>query len=152
MPLAPPSPNLVVWLEADVGVFTDTAGTTPAVNDGDLIVRWSDQSGNGNHVLQATSGNRPVFKTNVLGGKPVLRFLTASAQTLLTLPTAKAGGFSFQRHAPESRVLQWLHERFLLREVRACPALPDFVLRASRQGRWSKWIAWFSRSVTFDLG
>ena len=84
MPLAPPSPNLVVWLKADAGVFTDTGGTTPATNDGDLIALWNDQSGNGNHVLQATSGNRPVFKTNVLGGKPVLRFLTASAQTLVT--------------------------------------------------------------------
>lgn len=53
--------GLVCWLKAGVGLYTD-AGTTAAGHD-DLVYQWSDQSGSGNHALQATSGNRPKWNT-----------------------------------------------------------------------------------------
>lgn len=53
-----------MWLEAD--------GLT-GLNDGDLISTWTDLSGNGNSPTQ-TGAARPVYKTNILAAKPVVRF------------------------------------------------------------------------------
>ncbi|MDH5681012.1 MAG: hypothetical protein OEZ36_05475 [Spirochaetota bacterium] len=53
--------GLTLWLKADAGV-THTAGS---------VTQWADQSGNGNH---ATAGTSPGYITNLLNGKPVIRF------------------------------------------------------------------------------
>jgi hypothetical protein len=66
--------GLVVWLKADAGTFQDAAKTTPATNDGDVIGAWADQSGNGNDVTQATTGNKPTLKLAIKNGRPVIRF------------------------------------------------------------------------------
>lgn len=42
--------------KADVGVYTDTGGTT-AATDGDTVLRWNDQSDNGNDLIY-TAGAR----------------------------------------------------------------------------------------------
>jgi hypothetical protein len=54
------------WYDpSDMGsMFTDTAGTTPVAADGDLVARINDKSGNGYHLLQATSTKRPLFKVS----------------------------------------------------------------------------------------
>lgn len=54
------------WYDpSDLGsMFTDTAGTTPVTADGDLVARINDKSGNGYHLLQATSTKRPLYKTS----------------------------------------------------------------------------------------
>lgn len=44
--------------------------------DGDLVGTFSDQSGNGRHLTQATSGNKPTFKLNAANGKAALLFST----------------------------------------------------------------------------
>jgi hypothetical protein len=44
--------------------WQDVAGTTPATAAGDPVARIDDKSGNGNHLLQATSGNRPILRTS----------------------------------------------------------------------------------------
>lgn len=61
-----------LWLAADEEVYSD-AGTTAAVAE-DPVQQWNDLSGNDRHASQATLAARPLFKTNVLNGKPVLRF------------------------------------------------------------------------------
>lgn len=48
------------------------------VTDGSTVQTWSDSSGAGNDVSQATSGNRPTYKTAIIGGQPVMRFTSAS--------------------------------------------------------------------------
>jgi hypothetical protein len=53
-------------------MWKDTAGTDPVTADGDLVARIDDKSGNGNHLTQATSGNRPTYKTS--GGLHWLEF------------------------------------------------------------------------------
>jgi hypothetical protein len=65
--------NLWAWYKSDSGVWQDTSGTSAATNSTNAA-RWDDQSGNGRHLTQATSGLRPVFNTNVLNGLAALTF------------------------------------------------------------------------------
>lgn len=57
--------NLKLWLKADAitGLLDATA-----------VANWSDVSGNGFNLSQATSGAQPIYKTNQINGMPVLRF------------------------------------------------------------------------------
>jgi hypothetical protein len=57
--------GLKVWLKADA--------ITGKVN-ADPISQWDDSSGTGNHVVQATGGNQPTYRTNVVNSLPVVRF------------------------------------------------------------------------------
>ncbi len=52
-------------------VWQDTAATTPAIAD-DPVGRIDDISGNGNHLLQATAGKRPILRLS--GGKYHIEF------------------------------------------------------------------------------
>ncbi|MES2681386.1 MAG: T9SS type A sorting domain-containing protein [Bacteroidota bacterium] len=60
-----------IWYKADAGVFSN-AGTTLAVS-GSQVQQWNDQSGVGNHAVQATSANRPTYRLNMANGFPALR-------------------------------------------------------------------------------
>ncbi len=57
---------LQLWLKADAGVVSNTAG---------LVSAWQDQSGNANHASQANATNQPslVFPA-ALGGRAAIRF------------------------------------------------------------------------------
>lgn len=69
--------NLTVWLKADAGLFSDSAGTTPAVN-GNKVGRWTDQTGNGFNPSNPGGGGievGPYYFTNALNGLPVVRFV-----------------------------------------------------------------------------
>lgn len=69
-------PGLALWFKADA----------LALADGAAVATWADASGNtGRDATQGTAGNRPVCKTNQLGGKPVVRFSAAASQHL-TVP------------------------------------------------------------------
>ncbi|MFC2150144.1 hypothetical protein ACFLQV_01445 [Calditrichota bacterium] len=68
----PLSLNPLVWLDAEVAVELDAAGT-PA-DSGDAVQYWRDGSLNGNDAAQAVVNNRPVFRTGVHNDKPVLTF------------------------------------------------------------------------------
>ena len=58
-----------VWLKADMGVKTEFFGGNEVVN------KWIDQSGNGNHFEQTTSANKPLYKyENTDNGYPYLEF------------------------------------------------------------------------------
>lgn len=57
--------NLKLWLRAD-----SLSGTT----NGTAIGTWTDASGNGFSVTQATGGAQPLFIPNQINGFPVLRF------------------------------------------------------------------------------
>jgi hypothetical protein len=51
------------------------------LSDGNPVSLWLDSSGNGHNAAQSGSA-RPVFKKNVLNGKPVVRFTTAGLSGL----------------------------------------------------------------------
>jgi hypothetical protein len=57
--------GLQMWLDADqiVGLV-----------DNDPVATWADASGNANDATQGTAANRPIYKTNIVNGKPVVRF------------------------------------------------------------------------------
>jgi hypothetical protein len=60
------------WYVADTDVFSD-AGTTPAT-DGQTVQQWNDQSGNGDHISQATGGDRPAFRATGINHLPGVHF------------------------------------------------------------------------------
>jgi len=70
--------DLLLWLDA-----SSIAG----LSDGDAVGTWSDLSGNGYHATEADAA-RPTYKTNVLNGKPVVRF--DGANNFMQLLTSNA--------------------------------------------------------------
>jgi len=57
--------NLKIWLKAD----------SLSLNNGDPVGTWADSSTNGNNAIQSGSSSvKPTFKTNILCGRPALRF------------------------------------------------------------------------------
>ena len=70
------------------------AGQIAGLNDGDAVggaVPWNDLSGGGKNLAHGTAGFRPTYKTNIVNGKPVVRFLGSSSQRIYasdaTMPT-----------------------------------------------------------------
>ena len=58
-------PGLQLWLDAS---------QITGLNDGDAVATWTDASGNAQHATQSTASKRPLYKTGILNGKPVVRF------------------------------------------------------------------------------
>lgn len=57
--------------------------------DADPVVTWSDLSGNANDGTQATAGKRPIYKTGIVNGKPVVRF--DGTDDFITYPSISLG-------------------------------------------------------------
>lgn len=78
----PPVTGYAMWLAPESSIYSDTAGSTPAVSDGEVRY-WQDLSGNGNHALFTLGGqncNRgPRYGTATLNGKRLLRFGDAAS-------------------------------------------------------------------------
>lgn len=65
MPFAPTDLNgLFLWLKGDA----------LALADNDPVASWTDSGPLAKHATQATGANQPVYKSNVLNGKPGLLF------------------------------------------------------------------------------
>lgn len=73
-------------------LWKDTAGTSPVIADGDAVARVDDKSGNGLNLIQATSANRPLYKTS--GGLHWLDFdgTNDSLETATFTTTLGTGG------------------------------------------------------------
>lgn len=54
-------PHLARWAADTSGLWLDTAGTSAATAAGASLARVDDITGNGHHLVQATSGVRPVL-------------------------------------------------------------------------------------------
>jgi hypothetical protein len=82
-PSGPQSPtdlaNLVRWYKADSLSLAD--GTAV----GNTGTEWTDSTGSGNSLTQATAARRPIFKTNIFGSKPAVQFISAN-QYWLSMP------------------------------------------------------------------
>jgi len=69
-----PQDGMVLWLDAGKGI-TATSG----------VSKWEDQSGSGNHAVQATASYQPTYVEGELNDNPVVRF---------------PGGEKYLRHSP----------------------------------------------------
>jgi hypothetical protein len=104
--------GLLLWLKADAGLYDATSGGSLVTSDGAAVARWEDQSGSGNHATQATSGNRPVLKTAIVNGLPVIRFVSASSQYLTAPDIAgldNAAAFTLFVVAKRTSVSSFVH-------------------------------------------
>lgn len=63
--------GLVAWYRASDADTLFSAGST-AATDGGVVGKWSDKSGNGWDLTQATAGNKPTYLAGLYGG--VLKF------------------------------------------------------------------------------
>lgn len=71
-------PGLLLWYKADSGLYQMSNGTTAAASNGDVVGYMTDYSGNNNHALQATTGNKPTVVTSGLNSLPVVRFTSTT--------------------------------------------------------------------------
>lgn len=76
-------PGLLFWVKSDTGVLD--ASDNPITVDGTAVKTWQDQSGNANHLTQATVANQPLYKTNQVNSRPGL--LWDGTNNVLTLTT-----------------------------------------------------------------
>ena len=54
-----------LWLKSDAGITKD---------GGNLVSQWDDQSGQANHLVQATGTNKPLWVDNNRSAKPTINF------------------------------------------------------------------------------
>lgn len=72
-----------------LGLWQDTAGTIPAVLDGDPVARWDDVLGtSGLSALQANTMQQPLLR--FVNGTPVVRFDGVDDQMVVTTPVVQA--------------------------------------------------------------
>jgi hypothetical protein len=83
--------GLQLWLDATTGLFDATTGGSEVTTDGVAVARWEDQSGNGNHVTQGTSGQQPELKTAIQNGNNVVRFTAANSDRMDASSTMFSG-------------------------------------------------------------
>lgn len=74
-PFSPLDLSPALWLDfSDIStLFQASDGTKPVAADGDPIGYAADKSGNGRHMTQATTVNKPTYKASVQNGLGVAR-------------------------------------------------------------------------------
>lgn len=81
VPLAPNQvADLAAWHKADSLGLADLAA----------VASWSDSSGNAVTASNGTIANRPVFRTNIVNGLPIVRFNGTTHELFMTLPALGA--------------------------------------------------------------
>lgn len=67
--------GLQFWVDAadSTTLYTDSALTTLAVSDGDVVGGWKDKSGNSRNALQTDGTKKPLLKTAIQNGRNVVR-------------------------------------------------------------------------------
>lgn len=89
--------SLTAWWDfSDAATLFTDAGTTRVSADAQAIYQANDKSASGFHVVQATEGARPTYKTGIQNSRSVARFdggdsLAKASVDALTVVTADAG-------------------------------------------------------------
>lgn len=65
---------MALWTPAEITTFRWYKASVLTLADNDAVSSFTDLSPNADHAVQATSANRPTFKTGILNGQPVVRF------------------------------------------------------------------------------
>jgi hypothetical protein len=75
--------GLRLWLRADL---------ISGLSDGAAVATWPDDSGNARDAAQATAANQPTYRTNVVNGRPVVRF--DGTDDWMSTPSLTFGAFT----------------------------------------------------------
>ena len=117
-------PGLAVWLDAqDSSTFFEQAAKTETLYSGDMVTRWLDKSGKGNHYLQLTAYTPPVYQ--VTQGQGVVTFnYTSALGNVGNFPLVSGETFVVMSEAPLFR-----EERLPLEII----SLPEGMMTGSEQ-------------------
>lgn len=74
MPPASLTGNLTLWLDSRLGLYTTSAGSTPATADGDPVGKWEDQSGAARNFTIGVAGQRPTLQLAEINNLPALEW------------------------------------------------------------------------------
>jgi hypothetical protein len=68
-------PGMLLWFDAsDLStLYQDAAKTTPITTNGEPVGCWADKSGNGRDATQDTADKRPIYRTNIINGRPAIQ-------------------------------------------------------------------------------
>lgn len=121
-------PGLVAWFKADAMVADGNA-----TSDGDAVAAWKDQSATAVNAVQATAGNKPLYKTNILNGKPVVRFNGTTGFLSLANPIAAGANRTFTVFVVSNRTSQSAVYRTLL-DLGGTTAATGYLLMAGLPG------------------
>lgn len=67
--------NPLAFYDANISpLWQDSIRTTPAIAEADVIGAWDDLSGNGHHIIQAVTANKPTLRLGVQNNRPIIRF------------------------------------------------------------------------------
>lgn len=89
----PPSSNGFTPADID-GLYAWFKADNITASDGDAVTTWTDQSGAGNNVTQATGAAKPIYKTAQINGKPVVRFDGTDDELIGTATPSAATGIT----------------------------------------------------------
>lgn len=76
-----------------LALHLDASAITGKV-DGNAISQWDDLSSGAKHAVQATAGKQPTYKTNILNGRPVVRFDGGDALQTPSIDLSAATGIT----------------------------------------------------------
>ncbi len=66
------------WYDAtDASTVLNSTSPSITATDGSTVTRWLDKSPNASHLNQTDNDFKPILKTNIFNGKPVIRFVAA---------------------------------------------------------------------------
>lgn len=104
---APFSNALQFLFRSNAGLFSDAAGTTPQSTNGGTVLRWKDQSDNGNDLVQMNVGAGATLQLNQVNSLPSIRFNGTSSFFYLSnvlVPASRTMYFVLKAPAPVSGV------------------------------------------------
>lgn len=115
-----PQSGLKMWLKADAGVTKDGSN---------YVSSWADQSGYANDGTQGTSASQPLWVSNVVNGKPVLRF---------------DGSNDFLTTGTNSSLVSSDFTYFVVSAFNSTSGSPALLSRDEGGGATNKWIYWYN--------
>lgn len=98
--------NCTMWLDAaDWNTLAQNSnGTTAAAANNDPVGWWQDKSSSAANATQSTSANRPILRTSVVLGRPVIEFNGSSTHLRAAISFSNTHSFFFVANPRVSKI------------------------------------------------